>query len=102
MKIIDVIKNRLGLKDDDLDKEMDIETSQALESAFMEASDELISEKVKADRLNKTLEAKGWAERVVSAHQKRREQNETRTQLRKEKLINPRRRMALKKQGKLK
>lgn len=101
MKIIDVIKNRLGLKEGDLDKEMDIKTSQALESAFMEASSTLIEEKFAKEKMQKQSEAEDWAKNVVKANQKRREQNDVRKKLRHEKGISPSRRVLLKKRGKL-
>ena len=101
MKIIDMIKQRLGLDEQDLDKEMNLEELNKIQHQIDEVRDELITEQAQLEAEAKSKESQEWADNLSKARAGKHKQNLTRKKLRHMKGINPARLRMLKEQGKL-
>ena len=101
MKIIDMIKQRLGLDEQDLDKEMNLEELNKIQHLIDEVRDELITEQAQLEAEAKSKESQEWADNLTKARAGKHKQNLTRKKLRHMKGINPARLRMLKEQGKL-
>ena len=101
MKIIEMIKQRLGLDDQDLDKEMNLEELNNIQHQLDEVRDELISEKAQQEADERAKESSEWAENFRKARQPGQQANLTRKKLRHMKTINPARLRKLKAEGKI-
>jgi len=101
MKIIDMIKQRLGLDEQDLDKEMNLEELNKIQHQIDEVRDELITEQAQLEAEAKSKESQEWADNLTKARQSKHQANLTRKKLRHMKGINPARLRMLKEQGKL-
>ena len=101
MKIIDMIKQRLGLDEQDLDKEMNLEELNKIQHQIDEVRDELISEQAELERQKASQESAEWSEKFTKARQPKHRANLTRQKLRKMRGINPARLRKLKQDGKI-
>ena len=101
MKIIDMIKQRLGLDEQDLDKEMNLEELNKIQHQIDEVRDELITEQAQLEAEAKSKESQECAHNLSKARAGKHKQNLTRKKLRHMKGINPARLRMLKEQGKL-
>ena len=101
MKIIDMIKQRLGLDEQDLDKEINLEELNKIQHQIDEVRDELISEQAQLESEKASKESQEWADNLSKARAGKNKQNLTRKKLRHMKGINPARLRMLKQQGKL-
>ena len=101
MKIIDMIKQRLGLDEQDLDKEINLEELNKIQHQIDEVRDELITEQAQLEAEAKSKESQEWADNLSKARAGKHKQNLTRKKLRHMKGINPARLRMLKEQGKL-
>ena len=101
MKIIEMIKQRLGLDEQDLDKEMNLEELNKLQHQIDEVRDELISEQAQLESEKASKESHEWAVRFTKARQPKHKANLTRKKLRHMKTINPARLRKLKAEGKI-
>ena len=101
MKIIDMIKQRLGLNEQDLDKEINLEELNKMQHQLDEVRDELISEQAQLESEKASQESHEWSERFRKARQPKHRANLTRQKLRKMRGINPARLRKLKQDGKI-
>ena len=100
MKIIDMIKQRLGLDEQDLDKEMNLEELNKIQHQIDEVRDELISEQAQLEAEAKSKESQEGADNLTKARQSKHQANLTRKKFRHMKGINPARFRMLNEQGK--
>jgi|TARA_B100000424_G_C22707046_1_gene385150 hypothetical protein len=101
MKIIDLIKEKLGLDEQDLDKEINIEELNKLQHQLDEVRDNLIAEQEQLKREKADAESKAWAENFQKAREKKLGGVKMRNTLRKQARINPSRLRKLKAEGKI-
>ena len=101
MKIIEMIKERLGLDEQDLDKEMNLQELNKLQHQLDDVRDELISEQQQQEADKKAQESHEWAENFRKAREGKLQGNITRKKLRHMKTINPARLRKLKAEGKI-
>ena len=101
MKIKEMIKERLGLDEQDLDKEMNLQELNKLQHQLDNMRDELISEQQQKEADKRAEESKEWAENFRKAREGKIKANVTRQKLRHMKTINPARLRKLKAEGKI-
>ena len=101
MKIIDMIKQRLGLDEQDLDKEINLEELNKMQHQLDEVRDELISEQAQLESEKASQESQQWADNLTKARQPKHQANLTRKKLRHMRGINPARLRKLKQEGKI-
>ncbi len=101
MKIIEMIKQRLGLDEQDLDKEMNLEELNKIQHQLDEVRDELITEKAQQEAEAKAKESQEWADNLRKARQSKLSGKTTRDSLKKQARINPARLRKLKAEGKI-
>ena len=96
-----MIKQRLGLDEQDLDKEMNLEELNKIQHQLDEVRDELITEKAQQEAEAKSKESQEFAEKIRKARQPKLRSKTTRDNLRKQARINPARLRKLKAEGKI-
>ena len=101
MKIIELIKEKLGLDEKDLDKEIDLNSVKRIQMHLDDVADELIKQTTQ-DELDakRTVELEA-RERMRNARQKQLNIKKVRDALKHQAGINPVRLAKLKKEGKL-
>ena len=101
MKIIDMIKQRLGLDEQDLDKEMNLEELNKLQYQLDNVRDEMIAEQERKASEKASKESQEWADNLRKARQSKLSGKTTRDALKKQARINPARLRKLKAEGKI-
>ena len=101
MKIIDLIKEKLGLDEQDLDKEINIEELNKLQHQLDEVRDNLIAEQEQLKREKADKESEEWSRNFQKAREKKLGGVKMRNTLRKQARINPSRLRKLKAEGKI-
>jgi len=101
MKIIDLIKEKLGLEDKDLDKDLDLKAVKKMQSHLSDVADDLIIEQTRQEMEARALETKQFKEKLQKARAKQHSRNKTRAKLRHMKNISPARLRKLQQEGKL-
>ena len=101
MKILEIIKQKLGLDDKDLEKEIDLESVKSMQRHLDDVADELIAEQTRKDQEKLTAENKEWKDKMEKARSRQQQMAKTRAKLRHMKGISPARLMKLRKEGKL-
>jgi hypothetical protein len=101
MKIIELIKEKLGLEDKDLDKQLDLKAVKKMQTHLDDVADELIAEQTLQEQEAKTLESQAYKDRLLKARSKQHNRNKTRTKLRHMQGINPARLRRLQQEGKI-
>ena len=101
MKIIEIIKQKLGLDDNDLDQEMDLDSVKRMQMHLDDVADQLIQEQTQKELEKQQQESKDWAERMRKARQGDYAKAQARKNLRHQAGISPARLRKLKAEGKL-
>ena len=101
MKLIELIKEKLGLDDKDLNKDLDLKTVKRMQTNLDDIADDLIREESKKEQDRLQLERQEEAQRMAEARKNHHARNNTRAKLRREANISPGRRHLLKQRGKL-
>ena len=101
MKLIELIKEKLGLEDNDLDKEVDLKSVKKMQSHLSDVADDLIIEQTRQEMEARALETKQFKEKLQKARAKQHSRNNARAKLRHMKNISPARLRKLKQEGKL-
>jgi len=101
MKILEIIKQKLGLDDKDLEKEIDLESVKSMQRHLDDVADELIAEQTRKEQEKLNAENKEWKDKMDKARSRQQQMAKTRSKLRHMKGISPARLMKLRKEGKL-
>ena len=101
MKILEIIKQKLGLDDKDLEKEIDLESVKSMQRHLDDVADELIAEQTRKEQEKLDAENKEWKDKMDKARSRQQQMAKTRSKLRHMKGISPARLMRLRKEGKL-
>ena len=101
MKLIQLIKDKLGLDEELLNEELDLKTVKRMQSNLDDIADDLIREETKKEEERKNLERQEEAQKLYDARKNHHARNQARAKLRHEASISPARRQWLKQRGKL-
>jgi len=101
MKIIDLIKEKLGLEDKDLDKDLDLKAVKKMQTHLDDIADDLIAEQTRMDMEAQSQESQAFKERLQTARAKQHSRNKTRAKLRHMQGISPARLRKLQQEGKI-
>ncbi|MDA0754789.1 MAG: hypothetical protein O3A43_01990 [Proteobacteria bacterium] len=101
MKIIELIKEKLGLDDKDLNKDLDLKAVKKMQTHLDDIADDLIAEQTRLDMEAQSQESQAFKERLQTARAKQHKANKTRAKLRHMKNINPARLRRLQQEGKI-
>lgn len=101
MKIIELIKEKLGLDDKDLEKDLDLNSVKKMQMHLDDMADELIAQNQQKEAERKEAESKAWLKRVSEGREKSKRVNQTRKKLTHRSRINPARLRKLKAEGKI-
>lgn len=101
MKLIELIKEKLGIDDKDLDKDLDLKAVKKMQTHLDDIADDLIAEQTSQEMEARALETQQYKEKLQKARGKQQQMAKTRAKLRHMKNINPARLRKLKQEGKL-
>ena len=101
MKILEIIKQKLGLDDKDLEKEIDLESVKSMQRHLDDVADELIAEQTRKEQEKLNAENQEWKDKMNKARSRQQQMAKTRAKLQHMKGISPARLMKLRKEGKL-
>mgnify|MGYP003345820039 CR=1 FL=1 len=101
MKIIDMIKEQLGLDAKDLDKDIDLKTVKQMQTHLDDLADAIIEKESEERRQAEQKANEETAKRIHEARVNSRNKYEARKKLRHMQGISPARLMRLRKEGKL-
>jgi hypothetical protein len=101
MKLIELIKEKLGLDEDQLNEDLDLKTVKRMQTNLDNIADDLIREETKKEQDRLQLERQEDAQRLAEARKPHHARNSMRAKLRHEASISPGRRHLLKQRGKL-
>ena len=101
MKIIELIKQKLGLDDKDLDKPLDLKAVKKMQTHLDDIADELIAEQTRKEQEAKTLESQAFKEKLQTARSRQHQMAKTRAKLRHMQGISPARLRRLQQEGKI-
>ena len=101
MKLIELIKEKLGLDENLLNEDLDLKTVKRMQTNLDDIADDLIREESKKEAERLQLERQEEAQRMAEARKHHHARNNTRAKLRREANISPGRRQILKQRGKL-
>ena len=101
MKLIELIKEKLGLDENLLNEDLDLKTVKRMQTNLDDIADDLIREESKKEQERLQLERQEEAQRMAEARKHHHARNNTRAKLRREANISPGRRHLLKQRGKL-
>ena len=101
MKIIELIKEKLGLNEADLDKDLDLNSVKKMQMHLDDVADELIIQSQKKEADIKDAENQAWLKRVKEGRENSKRVSQARQKIRHEARINPARRRKLKADGKI-
>lgn len=101
MKIIELIKEKLGLDDKDLNKDLDLKAVKKMQTHLDDIADDLIAEQTRMDMEAQSQESLAFKERLQTARAKQHKANKTRAKLRHMQGISPARLRRLQQEGKI-
>jgi len=101
MKLIELIKEKLGLDEDLLNEDLDLKTVKRMQTNLDNIADDLIREETKKEQDRLQLKQQEDAQRLAEARKPHHARNSMRAKLRHEASISPARRHILKQRGKL-
>ena len=101
MKIIELIKEKLGLDDKDLDKDLDLNSVKKMQMHLDDVADELIIQSQQKEAEIKDAENQAWLKKVKEGRANSKRVNQARKKLSHQSRINPARLRKLKAEGKI-
>ena len=101
MKIIELIKKKLGLNEADLDKDLDLNSVKKMQMHLDDVADELIIQSQQKEAELKDAENQAWIKKVNEGRANSKRVSQARQKIRHEARINPARLRKLKAEGKL-
>jgi hypothetical protein len=101
MKIIELIKEKLGLDDKDLEKDLDLNSVKKMQMHLDDMADELIAQNQQKEAEQRQAESSDWLKRISEGRANSKRVNQARKKLTHQSRISPARLRKLKAEGKI-